>query len=238
MIRRMTWLPEVICDNISDLYDTAQYLDGKETGSSNRNYKRNVEMSGNNHVASQALFEENWWTSGFAKRIFTKMISQPMFIKYSAEEELDGEKVGGFYAWHNDAPIMGGKQSSLRSDYVMVTGINDQSEYEGGGLQIRLGSETYEYRLSKGEAVFFDPTLWHAVKPVTKGERKVCVVWIETLIQDPWARELLLEYQDLETYCMNSIDRSKWEPDIDPQSYIQAIKYRIMRKYSSKFGVH
>ena len=232
----MTWLPEVVCNNISDLYDTGTFEDGSVSGTSNRQLKRNVEMSGNNLAASADLFEDNWWKSGFAKRILTKSISYPMFVKYTEDEEVDGKKEGGFYAWHNDAPLMGSKKRSLRSDYVMVTAINDQSEYEGGGLLIRLGSETYEYRLSKGQAVFFDPTLWHAVKPVTKGERKVCVVWVETLVQDPWARELLLEYQDLETYCMNAIDLDKWEPDIDPQSYIQALKYRVMRKYCSNFS--
>ena len=231
MIRRMKWLPEAACSHIGNFYDNAEFIDGKNSGTANRKIKRNQEMKGAGEAACIKLFCEQWWKSGFAKQILTKKITTPMFVKYTAEEE-------GHYSFHNDVPVMGTKDNCVRSDYVMVTGINDASEYEGGGLQVRMGSETYEYRLSKGEAVFFDPTLWHAVKPVTKGERKVCVVWIETLIQDPWARELLLEYQDLETYCMNSIDRSKWEPDIDPQSYIQAIKYRIMRKYSSKFGVH
>ena len=40
----MKWLPDVVCDNISNLYDCKEFRDGKATGSPNRFIKRNQEL--------------------------------------------------------------------------------------------------------------------------------------------------------------------------------------------------
>tara|TARA_E500000305_G_C3824292_1_gene144272 strand:- start:47 stop:499 length:453 start_codon:yes stop_codon:yes gene_type:complete len=148
-----------------------------------------------------------------------------MFVKYTEEDE-------GHYDFHNDAPIMNRK---LRTDYVMITAINDPDEYEGGDLQVRFGSETYSYRLKKGECILFDPNLWHKVTPVTKGERRVCVTWVQTLIQDVFIRELLYDFQDLEYYAMNALDTSKWMHDVEPTTYFNQIRYKLIRQYSSTY---
>ena len=71
---------------------------------------------------------------------------------------------------------------------------------------------------------------------MTKGERRVCVMWVETLIQNSFIRELLYDYQDLMHYAINSLDESKWEPDIKPDTYFNAIKYKLMREYSSTYN--
>jgi len=228
MIRRMKWLPEAACSHIGSFYDNSEFIDGKNSGTANRDIKRNQEMKGAGEAACIKLFCDQWWKSGFAKQILTKKITTPMFVKYTAEEK-------GHYAFHNDVPMMGTKDNCVRSDYVMITGINDASEYDGGGLQVRMGSETYEYRIGKGECIFFDPNQWHAVTPVTKGVRKVSIMWIETLIQDDYVRELIYEYQDLMDYALESIDANHWTADIEPATYFNAIKYKLMRKYANNF---
>ena len=232
----MKWLSDVVCDNINNLYDCKEFRDGKATGSPNRFIKRNQELIDDDGAASK-LFQDQWWKSDFAKLIMVRQITVPMFLKYCAEEKDPlNQEVGGFYNWHNDLPIMGkGNVTSLRTDYLMITGINDPSEYEGGDLQVRLGSETYQYRLAKGESLFFDPNLWHKVMPVTSGERRVAVMWIETLVQDEFIRELIYDYDDLITHVLAAIDSEKWKPDIDPTTYMNFVKYKLMRKYSSTY---
>ena len=89
--------------------------------------------------------------------------------------------------------------------------------------------------MNKGECIFLDPNLCHRVKPVSKGERRVCVTWLETLIQDVFIRELLYDYQDLEFYAMNSIDKSKWMHDVEPTTYFNQIRYKLIRQYSSTY---
>ncbi len=231
MIRRMKWLDEVVCDHIQNFYEFNEFEDGKASGTADRKIKRNVEMKDPDGKCSQ-LFMDQFWNSLFARAILTRRTTGPMFVKYSSDEE-DG---GGYYDFHNDAPLMGKPGGwSLRTDYLMITAINDESEYEGGDLWIRVGSESYSYRLKKGEALFFDPNHWHSVRPVTKGERRVCVMWVETLVQNAFVRELLYDYQDLTHYAIQALDESKWEPDIKPDTYFNAIKYKLMREYASTF---
>ena len=100
---------------------------------------------------------------------------------------------------------------------------------------VRYGTETYEFRLQKGECIFFDPNLWHSVNPVTKGERRVSVMWVETLVQDEFVRELIYDYEDMTTNVLEALDPKKWKPDIDPRTYLNSVKYKLMRKYASTY---
>tara|TARA_R100000152_G_C6768207_1_gene193639 strand:- start:1231 stop:1908 length:678 start_codon:yes stop_codon:yes gene_type:complete len=223
MIRKMMWLDPALCDQIGRYFDKGSFIDGSDSGTANREIKRTQQL--NDDEDARELWEHHFWNSPFTSAVCVKRTSGPMFVKYTEEDQ-------GHYDFHNDAPIMGRK---LRSDYVMITAINDHDEYEGGDLQIRFGSETYAYRLNKGECIFFDPNLWHRVKPVSKGERRVCVTWLETLIQDVFIRELLYDYQDLEFYAMNAIDKSKWMHDVEPTTYFNQIRYKLIRQYSSTY---
>ena len=223
MIRKMMWMDASICDQIQKCYDEGEFIDGSDSGTSNRDIKRSLQLEHND--TAFALWEDYFWKSPFASAIRVKRTSGPMFVKYTEEDR-------GHYDFHNDAPIMGRK---LRTDYVMITAINDRNEYEGGDLEVIMGSETYAYRLNKGECILFDPNLWHKVTPVTKGERRVCVTWLETLIQDVFIRELLYDYQDLEFYAINAIDKSKWRHVVEPATYFNQIRYKLLRQYSSTY---
>ncbi len=229
MIRRMMWLETDICDQIQKYFDEGEFVDGKNTGSHDRNIKRTQQLvdksKGTDVQGAVDLWEEHFWRSPLTSAMCVKKTTGPMFVKYSEEEQ-------GHYDFHNDAPIM---NRHLRSDYIMTTALNDGTEYEGGELDIRLGSETYSHKLNKGECILFDPNLWHRVKPVTKGERRVCITWIQTLIQDVFIRELLYDYQDLEFYAMNAIDKDKWMHDVEPATYFNQIRYKLIRQYSSTY---
>jgi len=217
------WMDPSICDQIQKYYDEGEFIDGSDSGTTNREIKRTQQLTDND--AAIELWESYFWKSTFTSALCVKRSSGPMFVKYTEEDE-------GHYDFHNDAPIMNRK---LRTDYVMITAINDPDEYEGGDLQVRFGSETYSYRLKKGECILFDPNLWHKVTPVTKGERRVCVTWVQTLIQDVFIRELLYDFQDLEYYAMNALDTSKWMHDVEPTTYFNQIRYKLIRQYSSTY---
>jgi len=226
MIRQHVWLSEVICKNINDLYDCGEFLDGHVSGSSNREVKRNRELDGNVVDAAAKLFmdafREDPWLTSFHMRHCTA----PMFIEYDAELDDNGE-----YKLHCDNSLMNG----LRSDLVVLTAINDESEYEGGDLTIKVGNIDIPLRLKAGQSVVFDPNLWHTVSPVTKGKRRMCVIWVETLIQDPWAREMFYDYIDIAARCLNSIDEDKWYEQgnqTDPATYIGALRQKILRRYA------
>ena len=68
--------------------------------------------------------------------------------------------------------------NGLRSDIVLLTALNDHTEYEGGDLTIKVGNIDLVLRLKTGQSVVFDPNLWHTVSPVTKGKRYSLITWM------------------------------------------------------------
>ena len=229
MIRQYTWLSEVICKNINDLYNCGEFNDGSTSGTKNREVKRNREMHGESANAAAKLFldafHEDPWISAFHIRHCTL----PMFNEYDAEKDDHGE-----YKLHCDDSIMNG----LRTDLVFLTAMNDESEYEGGDLTIKVGNIDLVLRLKTGQSVVFDPNLWHTVSPVTKGRRRMSVVWAEALIQDPWAREMFYDYMDITARCLNSIDKAKWKEhgnETDPATYMGALRQKILRRYANPY---
>ena len=95
----MKWLPEAACSHIGSFYDNSEFIDGKNSGTANRDIKRNQEMKGAGEAACIKLFCDQWWKSGFAKQILTKKITTPMFVKYTAANDLPRQVFwgGGFF---------------------------------------------------------------------------------------------------------------------------------------------
>ena len=226
MIRQHKWLDPVICKGINDLMDFGQFEDGKASGPDNRNIKRNRELIDPDLAASNLFmdaFREDVWCTALSIRHHT----MPMFIEYDAVKDDQGH-----YDYHCDAAIMNG----LRSDMVILTALNDHTEYEGGDLTLKVGNINVQMRLEAGQSVVFDPNLWHTVSPITKGKRRMSVIWAEALIQDSWARELFYDYIDIYARCLNSIDEKLWYEqgnEMDPATYLQAFKMKLLRQYSN-----
>lgn len=81
----------------------------------------------------------------------------------------------GHYDWHIDTSVRGGSHHIRKLSFS--AGLNDESEYEGGELEFKLGPESAGYRLKKGQIIVFPSYLLHRVAPVTKGVRKTLVGW-------------------------------------------------------------
>ena len=79
-------------------------------------------------------------------------------------------KLGQFYHPHHDSPILGEFSTSIV--------LND--DFEGGELQLRVGSEVKNFKFKPGEAVTYPTGMDHCVRPVTKGVRKALVLWTKS----------------------------------------------------------
>jgi PKHD-type hydroxylase len=90
------------------------------------------------------------------------------YTEYDAEYE-------GHYDWHLD--IGPGCESSRKLS--MTVQLSDESEYEGGTLEFKSGTDTKVITKKKGTAIIFPSYLLHRVNPVTKGKRRALVTWIE-----------------------------------------------------------
>ncbi|MEE4154547.1 MAG: Fe2+-dependent dioxygenase [Erythrobacter sp.] len=113
---------------------------------------------------------------------------------------------GGRYGAHVDNALMGKGAQRLRTDISFTLFLSDAADYEGGELVIHTAGTTQEVRGDWGELVLYPSTTIHEVRPVTSGERVVAVGWIESLVADPAARELLFDMENLRTSLRGKLD--------------------------------
>ena len=175
MIRQHVWLSEIICKNINDLYDCGNFIDGSESGTDNRQVKRNRELAGDVVDKAATLFMDAFNQDPWLTSFHMKHCTAPMFNEYDAELDDNGE-----YKLHCDNSIMSG----LRSDIVILTALNIHTEYEGGDLKFDYGPHSEGERFHtcleirpQGSIIIFPSFLYHQVTPITSGTRYSLVVW-------------------------------------------------------------
>lgn len=79
----------------------------------------------------------------------------------------------GFYNWHIDfSPL------SMQRKLSISMPLNDDSEYEGGSLDIRFSNKINSVPQYKGNVIIFPSFALHRVTPVTSGTRYSLVGWI------------------------------------------------------------
>lgn len=80
---------------------------------------------------------------------------------------------GGHYDWHADVgPSVCNRKISL------VLQLSEPEEYDGGILQLNLGTSFADVPRKKGNVVVFPSYLLHRVTPVVAGTRSSLVAWI------------------------------------------------------------
>lgn len=80
---------------------------------------------------------------------------------------------GGHYGWHADlGPDMSNRKLSA------VLQLSDPGEYEGGDLEINIGSQILKVPKELGLITFFPSFLLHRVTPLMSGVRTTIVTWL------------------------------------------------------------
>ena len=83
----------------------------------------------------------------------------------------------GHYDWHTDTSLAGSNTPFRKLSMCLM--LSDTSEFEGGELQVKYGSDdirTVEQK--RGRAWFFPSWTLHRVTPVTRGIRRSLVLWV------------------------------------------------------------
>lgn len=115
---------------------------------------------------------------------------------------------GGGYGAHVDNALMGPPDDRLRTDLSFTLFLSAPEAYEGGALRLEDPLEDRRLRLPAGDLVLYPSGAVHEVETVAAGQRLACVGWIESLVPDAAAREVLW---DLERA------RSAWPADAPPE---------------------
>jgi len=171
-----------------------EWRDGRETaGAVAREVKRNLQAAMDS-APGRALQDE-----------LSRLIEDNAVIKAAAQPRrfspllISKTGVDGRYGAHVDNALMGKGALRLRTDLSFTLFLTPPSEYEGGELVIHAAGMTQELKGEAGYLVLYPSGSIHEVKPVTRGERIVCVGWIESLVADAGQREMLFDLENLRT---------------------------------------
>jgi PKHD-type hydroxylase len=169
--------------------DTAPFVDGRITNPHNI-AKNNLQLHDPAVVQRSAklLADALYRNEEFRNYAFPKVIAPPILTKYAASMH---------YGLHADAAFMKLANRTLRSDLSCTIFLSDPGEYDGGTLHIRLGTADVHIRAPAGSVILYPSTTLHEVTPVTRGERRVGLTFIESRIADPEQREWLYELNEV-----------------------------------------
>ncbi len=175
---------EAVCSVLRQgRFDDGRLSAGRDAGP----HKNNLELAADadrfdalNSVVMTALVQHPL----YLQAAIPARISTPIYARY-----LPGMEYGG----HIDDPIMGPPGASYRSDISITVFLNSPDEYEGGELRIDSSQGDTEYKLSAGSALLYPSTHYHAVRPVSAGERLVAVAWVQSHVRHVEQREILMQ---------------------------------------------
>ena len=162
--------------------EKSSWQDGKKTaGSHAAKIKNNFQLDKNSKISKK-----------IKNLVVEKIISDALIKSFTLPCLIHGVMVtksleGNGYGMHIDNPYM----PSGRSDLSFTLFLNDPEDYEGGSLCIQTINETKQIKLSAGEMIIYPSTQLHSVSQVKKGERFVCVGWIQSYVQNNEDRNFL-----------------------------------------------
>ncbi len=158
--------------------------DGKKTaGSLASKVKNNLQLNRNSDISKK--------NAGF---IIKKILTTPLIKSFALPKKVHGimftkSAKGMKYGRHIDNAYM----SSGRADLSFSIFLNEKNSYEGGELIVESINTENKFKLSKGEIIIYPSTYLHSVNEIIKGERLVCVGWIESYVKSIEEREYLFD---------------------------------------------
>jgi PKHD-type hydroxylase len=162
-------------------------------------------------IVADALFRNETFRA-FA---LPKAMSPPVLTKYAA---------GMYYGTHVDTAFMPQAQRMLRSDLSCTVFLSEPDSYDGGALVTQLGTSEVRLRAPAGAAVVYPSTTMHRVEEVTRGERLVTVMFIESRVADTEKREMLYELGEVAAIAGEKMDAETY-------TRLQRVQQNLLRRW-------
>ncbi len=158
--------------------------DGKKTaGSHASKVKNNLQLKRQSDISKKL--------SVLVKK---KLLNNDLIKSFTLPKNIHGimftkSTKGMSYGRHIDNPFM----SSGRADLSFTIFLSEKDQYEGGELLIENLNAENEFKLNLGEILIYPSTYLHSVQELQKGERIVCIGWIESHVKSIENREYLFD---------------------------------------------
>ena len=181
---------------VIELMKSPDWVDGTRSAKGEaKKIKRNVQLStvsdaykNINSKVCDLLISEKTTIDHY---IYPKKIINLLFSRTST---------GMYYGKHVDLSLT----PDGRRDYSFTLFLSNPNDYDGGELILNIPPEQKSVKLEAGSIIIYPTKYLHEVKEVTKGERLVCVGWIESLIKNDDEREMLANIKTAMFYAKNN----------------------------------
>lgn len=175
---------------IRALIDAAEWVDGNVTsGPQSALAKRNLQLPEEAPAAKQAgqmVLDALGRSPLFIAAALPLKIFPPLFNSYA------GGQAFGVHV-DNAVRIQAGTGFRVRSDLSITVFLEEPGAYDGGELTIETNFGVQSVKLPAGHAVLYPSSSLHRVEPVTRGRRVASFFWLQSMIRDDAARQILFD---------------------------------------------
>lgn len=172
------------------LIDAAPWVDGNITsGHQSALAKNNLQLpesAPQAHQAGQLILDALGSTPLFIAAALPLKLFPPLFNSYA------GGQAFGVHV-DNAVRIQASSGFRVRSDLSITVFLEAPDAYEGGELTIETQFGVQQVKLPAGHAVLYPSSSLHRVEPVTAGRRVASFFWIQSMIRDDAARQILFD---------------------------------------------
>ncbi|MCB2064931.1 MAG: Fe2+-dependent dioxygenase [Novosphingobium sp.] len=202
----------------------ADWIDGNATSGAgaasvkrNRQLPENAEATANAQGQVTAALMDN---AAFLSAALPHSVFPPLFNRYGPGEEF-GLHVDNAIRFHS------GSGARIRTDLSCTLFLTDPGDYEGGELEIEGSFGMVRHKLPAGHALLYPSTSLHRVTPVTSGERISCFFWLQSLVADNAAREMLYDLD--QSVQALSAERGKTDAQV---LRLTALYHNLVRRWA------
>ncbi len=180
--------------------------------------KNNVRVGDDNalrqsaQIVGQALIRNE----DFRVFAFPKSMMPPLLTRYDT---------GMHYGIHVDSAFMPMGEKTLRTDLSCTIFISGPEDYEGGELEMRLGTSNVLIKGKAGSAIVYPSTTIHQVLPVTSGSRLIALTFIESRIANSEYREWLFELNEVGAIMAEKMD-------LETYTRLQRVQENLLRYWA------
>ena len=218
-MRLMLWeKSDILSDNVIDYigsnWDREWFHSGNVTNP--ESLKKNLQMDQNN------IFQ-NYYEAAMKELTMSKCMNGVFLCTKQAIPLFSWYHEGDQYGYHiDDYPIR-----NVYPNLNWTCYLND--DFEGGELVVRVGNMEVITKPEKGKFIIYDSSLYHRVNPVTKGDRRVMIGFMESEIKDSYHRNLAIDYA---LTSQSILAKIRPHYDEDQQGYIDIKKELLQFRYS------
>ena len=187
-------IPDVLTGDelarVRELVEAGPWQDGNVTsGHQSALAKRNQQLPEDSEAARSAgklVLDALGRSPLFIAAALPLKIFPPLFNRYEG---------GDTFGTHvdNAVRIQRGSNFRVRSDLSATLFLAYPDSYDGGELVVEDALGAHKVKLPAGHLLLYPASSLHRVEPVTRGVRIASFFWIQSMVRDTAARDLLFD---------------------------------------------